>query len=77
MLFNPLTFLACFALFLMLTLLIMHLDQYIFEAYTVSAEFYFEQEISRALDLYTGLTVRKKEHKLSRYVPCLKQLYVG
>ena len=38
----------------------MHLDQYIFEAYTVSPEFYFEIGISRALDLHTGLTVRKK-----------------
>ena len=63
--FNPLTSLACFPLFLVLTLLLMHLDQYIFEAYTVSPEFYFEKGISRALDLHTGLTVRKKKNILS------------
>ena len=40
--------LACFPLFLLLTLLIMHFDQYI------SPEFYFKKGISRVLDLHTG-----------------------
>ena len=48
----------------------MHLDQYIFEAYTVSPEFYFEKGISRALDLHTGLTVRKKKHILKAVKIC-------
>ena len=62
-----------FSLFLLLTLLLIHSDQY--------PEFYFGKGISKAgkaLDLHTctgqAYDQKKKKHKLSRHVPPLKQL---
>ena len=44
--------LAFFSLFLLLTLPVIHLDQYIF--LSLNQEFYFGKGISKALDLHTG-----------------------
>ena len=42
---------------------------------SLSPEFYFGKGISKALDLHTGQAYdQKKNHKLSRHVPPLKQL---
>ena len=42
---------------------------------SLSLEFYFGYGISKALDLYSGQAYdQKKNHKLSRHVPPLKQL---
>ena len=42
---------------------------------SLSLEFYFGNGISKALDLYSGQAYdQKKNHKLSRHVPSLKQL---
>ena len=41
---------------------------------SLSPEFYFGKGISKALDLHTGQAYdQKKNHKLSRHVPALKQ----
>ena len=56
--------LAFFSLFVkMLTLLVIHLDQYIF--LSLSAEFYFEKGISKALDLHTGQAYDQKKKTIS------------
>ena len=47
------TFGLFFCLFLLLTLLVMNLDQYTY-ILSLSPEFYFGQGISKALDLHTG-----------------------
>ena len=52
--------LACFSFFLLLTLLIMHLDKLIY-ILRLSLEFYFGKGISKVLNLHTGQAYHHKE----------------
>ena len=58
-------FLSCFPLFLLLTLLIMHLDHENIYFKFKSGEFYFGKGISRALDLHTGHAYGQKKKNIS------------
>ena len=64
--------LACFPLFLLLTLLIVHLDQYIFYVYVRS--FSFGKGFQELLICMLARLTARKNHKLLRRVPPLKQL---
>ena len=70
-LFNTIFPFGLFSLFLLLTLLVMHLDQYIF--LSLSPEFYFGKGISKAFDLHTGQAYDQIQ-TISCQLPPLKQL---
>ena len=65
--------LALFSLFLLLTVLVMHLDQYISNL-SLSPEFYFGKGILKALDMHIGQSYDQKKTIRCQEMSRLKQL---
>ena len=71
--FNTIFPFGLFSLFLLQTLLVMHLDQYIY--FKLKSGGLFWKRDTKTLDLHTGQAYDQiKKHKLSRHVPPLKRV---
>ena len=64
--------LAFFSLFLLQTLLVMHLDQYIFKI--KAGVLFWKRDFKSSWSAYWRSLRPDKNHKLSRHIPPLKQL---